>query len=253
MPTGRSITVRFRATVAVASFFHSGTTVLINTAYARASNAPEVSDVAFVTVVNSSSSIDISLTKMGRNLTREETAESSPVRSSPAETIEFIMRVKNTSSRTLNNVIIRDILPQAITLVPGSVKIGGASAADAITAAGLSLGNLTAGQEVVVTFSGLVANASQLPTGRTTVINTATVTATGVPTLTAQLPIIIANGGVVIPPVNTGPGETTVLALIISAIITLLYVGYTSTESYRRQEAGAIAKESHGEVSDFNK
>jgi len=250
MPRGRTITVRFRAAVVSASFFSSGTTVLTNTGYARGNYAPEVSDVAFVTVSNAQN-VSISLTKTGRNITRGETTDTSPVRSSPAQTLQFTLRARNMTLAAINNVMIRDVLPPAITLVPGSVRIGTTAAADSLTAAGLSLGTMAPGQEVTVTFQGKVAAGSQLPAGTTTVINTVTVSATGVPTISAQLPIIISNGGVVIPPVETGPGETTVLALIISAIITLLYVGYTSTDTYRRHEAGAIAKDSRGGTPDF--
>jgi len=250
MPRGRTITVRFRATVVSESFFSRGTTVLTNTGYARGDYAPEVSDVAFVTVSNAQN-VSLSLTKTGRNTTRGETSDTSPVRSSPAQTLQFSLRVRNMTLAAINNVMIRDVLPPAITLVPGSVRIGTTAAADSLTAAGLSLGTMAPGQEITVTFSGLVASATSLPTGTTTVINTVTVSATGVPTISAQLPIIISNGGTFIPPVDAGPGETTVLALIISAIITLLYVGYTSTETYRRHEAGAIAKESRGGMSDF--
>ncbi|HXV26948.1 MAG TPA: hypothetical protein VD862_02925 [Candidatus Paceibacterota bacterium] len=49
--------------------------------------------------------------------------------------------------------------------------------------------------------------------------------------------------------IPTGPGESTVLALIVSAIVTLLYVGYTSTDAFRRREAGVIARK--GGSSDF--
>jgi uncharacterized repeat protein (TIGR01451 family) len=252
MAAGRTITVRFRATVAAAGFFTSGTTSLTNTGYARGTNASEVSDVAFVTVVNSPSSLSISLTKMGRNVSRGQTGENSPVYSSPAQIIEFIIHVRNTSASSLTNVVLRDVLPQEITFIPGSVRIGGVVMADVLTSTGLSLGTLIAGQEVIVTFSGTVAQASALPAGTTTVLNTVTVTATNVPTLSAQLPIIITNGPVTIPPVDTGPGETTVLALIISAIITLLYVGYTSSDTYRRHEASAIAKDSRRTPTNFN-
>ncbi len=243
MSPGRTITVRFRATVAPASFFASGTSVLTNTGYARGSNAPEISDVAFVTIVNTPQNLTMSLVKMGRNITRGETGEHTPVYSSPGQTIEFILRVRNTSNAPLTNVVLRDIVPAGITAIAGSVRIGGSVAPDTLTGAGLSLGTLAVGQEVVVTFSGRVAIASELPAGTTTLINSVQVTATGVGMLTAQLPVIISSTAVVVPTVETGPGESTVLALIISGIITLLYVGYTSTDTYRRREVGELAKE----------
>ena len=243
MSPGRTITVRFRATVAPASFFASGTSVLTNTGYARGSNAPEISDVAFVTIVNTPQNLTMSLVKMGRNITRGETGEHTPVYSSPGQTIGFILRVRNTSNAPLTDVVLRDIVPAGITAIAGSVRIGSSVAPDTLTGAGLSLGTLAVGQEVVVTFSGRVAIASELPSGTTTLINSVQATATGVGMLTAQLPVIISSTAVVVPTVETGPGESTVLALIISGIITLLYVGYTSTDTYRRREVGELAKE----------
>jgi uncharacterized repeat protein (TIGR01451 family) len=253
MPTGRTITIRFRATVAPATFFATGTSVLTNTAYARGSNVTEVSDVAFVTIANLPQTLTMSLVKMGRNITRGETGERTPVYASPVQTIEFVLRVRNTSNAPLTDVVLRDIVPAGITFVPGSVRIGSSPASDTLTASGLNLGTLAVGQEVVVTFSGRVAGATELPTGTTTLINTAQATATGVGTLIAQLPVIITNTAVVVPPISTGPGESTVLALIISGIITLLYVGYTSTDTYRRREIGAIANETKDEPFNFRR
>lgn len=253
MSPGRTITVRFRATVAPGTFFASGTSVLTNTGYARGSNVPEVSDVAFVTIVNTPQNLTMSLIKMGRNVTRGETGEHTPVLSSPGQTIEFILRVRNTSNAPLTNVMLRDIVPTGIAAVPGSVRIGSSPASDALFGAGLNLGTLSVGQEVVVIFSGRVAVASELPAGTTTLINTVQATATGVGMLTAQLPVIITSTAVVVPPVDTGPGESTVLALIISGIITLLYVGYTGTDTYRRHEAGELVKESKDEPFNFGR
>src|SRR3990167_10459369 len=55
-------------------------------------------------------------------------------------------------------------------------------------------------------------------------------------------PIIIADSG---DParVSTGPGEAAVLALVMSLIASLLYVGYSYTPAYRRHEAKMYAKE----------
>lgn len=253
MSPGRTITVRFRATVAAASFFASGTSVLTNTGYARGSNAPEVSDVAFVTIVNAPQNLTMSLVKMGRNITRGETGERTPVLSSPGQTIEFVLRVRNTSNAPLTNVVLRDIVPTGITAIAGSARIGSVTASDTLFGAGLSLGTLAVGQEIVVIFSGRVAVASELPAGTTTLINTVQASATGVGMLTAQLPVIITSTAVVVPPVDTGPGESTVLALIISGIITLLYVGYTGTDTYRRHEVGELVKDAKDEPFNFGR
>jgi hypothetical protein len=53
------------------------------------------------------------------------------------------------------------------------------------------------------------------------------------------------------PPVTqvpTGPGESALLALIVAAIATLLYVGYASGETFRRREAQALANEGEDNI-----
>lgn len=243
MVPGRSITIRFRATVADQSFFLVGTTTLVNIAYAQGSNVAQVSDTAFVNVTRGSQVLSMTLTKMGRNLTRGQSGEYSSVNASPDENIEFVLHIRNVSSSTLTNVMIRDIVPQGITYQGGTARLNGQLLSDALVGSGVNIGSLAVGQEAVITLIGHVASAGNLPAGTTTLINTAQASADSVPTLTAQLPIIITNSNIVIPPVSTGPGESTILALIVSAIVTLLYVGYTGTDMFRRREAGQLAKE----------
>lgn len=43
--------------------------------------------------------------------------------------------------------------------------------------------------------------------------------------------------------VQTGPGQVTVISLILAAIAAVAYVGYTSTDWFRRREAGDIVNE----------
>jgi uncharacterized repeat protein (TIGR01451 family) len=252
MYPGRTITARFQAAVAPASFFAPGTSVLTNTGYTRGSNAPEVADMAFATIYSAPQNPTISLSKLGFNSTRGETAEHVPVYAGPNETVIFAIHVRNTSSTPATDVTLRDIIPHGITAIAGSVRINGTVASDALMSSGLPLGTLAPGQEVIVIVSGRIAASAQLPAGVTTLLNTAQAAASGIPTLAAQLPVIITNSALIIPPVSTGPGESTVLALIISAIITLLYVGYTGTDTYRRREAGALAKESKKDTGLFN-
>ena len=254
MASGRTITVRFRATVAPETFFTPGTTVLSDIAFARGSNVAEVSDLAFVTVTRIPPNASMTLVKLGRNITRGETVQSSVVHVSPSQTVEFALHVRNTSATVLTGLVVRDVVPQGITFVPGTVKVNGAtvSGGDALVTGGIGLAPLAAGQEVVITFVGTVSPASQFPVGLTTLLNTAYATAGNVPQLIAQLPVIVEVIAVVVPPIKTGPGESALLALVISAIITLLYIGYTSTETFRRREAKGLVRDSKQDRSSFD-
>lgn len=247
MPPGQTRTIRFRARVAEAGFFPFGTSTLVNTAFAKATNTPEVSDVAFVTVTRAPANPVLTIQKFGRNVSRNEVGERTSVTASPVDTIEFTVRVRNVSQTPATNVMVRDVVPQGITYLSGTATLNGQPTSDALAAGGLNIGTLQPGQEAVIRFQGRVAPANQLPVGTTTLINVALTWADGVPELQAQLPVIITTVSVTIPPVDTGPGEATVLALIISAIVTLLYVGYTSTDAFRRREASGIARTGGGQ------
>jgi hypothetical protein len=85
----------------------------------------------------------------------------------------------------------------------------------------------------------------------TTLTNTGYAVADNVPQLTAQLPVIIGQGPVT--QVPTGPGESTLLALIISAVVTLLYVGYTSTDTFRKHEAEGLAETDDRDLLNFKR
>jgi uncharacterized repeat protein (TIGR01451 family) len=254
MAPGRTITIMFRATVAPDSYFLPGTTVLTNMAYARGSNVPEVSDPAFVTVSRIVANASMALTKLGRNVSRGDTAQTSPVYAEPSQTIEFDVHVRNTSTTVLTGLVVRDVLPQGVTFVPGTVKVNGQTfpGGDALVTVGIGPGPLAAGQEVVVSFLGTVAPAAELPAGLTTLINVAQANADNIPQLIAQLPIIIGVPTPAVPPIETGPGESALLALIISAIITLLYVGYTSTDVFRRREVEGLAQKAKHDRSMFD-
>ncbi len=51
--------------------------------------------------------------------------------------------------------------------------------------------------------------------------------------------------------VETGPGETTILALIIGSIVALLYVGYAGSDAFRRNEAKSYSAEARKSPPDF--
>jgi len=251
LASGRTVTIRFRATVAPEAFFSNGSTTLVNTAWARASNAPEVVDFAFVSVMRGQNP-DMTLVKLGRNLTRGDTAQTNPVYAAPGQTVEFVLRVRNAAAAQLADVLVRDIVPQGISFIPGTVRLNGQAVSDALVSSGLTVGTLAPGQEAVITFSGRVASAADLPAGTTTFVNTVQASAQNVPLLQAQALVIVAREAA--PPVTqvpTGPGESALLALIVSAVITLLYVGYTSTDTFRRREAEHIARGGSGPF-DFN-
>jgi len=248
LTSGQTATIQFRAQVLSASSFSSGITTLTNTATASASNAPTVSDTAFVNVTITQ--LIMSLHKFGRNITQGQTGENSIVNAKPNETIEFILRVKSLSAAQLNNVIVSDVIPTGLTYITGTTTVNGVVRADdIINTTGLNIGSLSPGQEAVVKFQVKAGPSTAFPIGNSTLINTAKARADGVSEIIAQLPIIIANGTVGgAGQVPTGTGESLLLALAVSVIITLMYVTYTRTAAFRRREVKSMIR--HGRDDD---
>lgn len=241
MVPGRTIVVRFRALVAGSSFFSTGTTTLTNIVTAVSDNTPSISDPAFVSVTVSappSQTLRLEIRKFGRNITRGEFGEQTSVNASPNDTIEFIVRVRSLSTTRIDNVMVRDIIPQYVSYIPGTTSVNGiVRNDDLVSTSGLNIGSLDSNQEAVIRFSGRVNPSNTIPVGTSTVLNTANASTPQIPQVTAQVPVIIFNGqiaGVITVP--TGAGESILVAMAISAIVTLMYVSYTRTELFKRRE-----------------
>jgi hypothetical protein len=116
------------------------------------------------------------------------------------------------------------------TMTPVTVTIGGvqatasaqASASPAATSSPVSASSSPASSP-----AGAAAGASRSPTPR--------------PSSAAQS----------VSRVPTGPIETTLVAIILGSIATLLYVGYMGSDAFRRNEAKSIAAQEHKHDSDF--
>ena len=156
--------------------------------------------------------------------------------------IEVVIRVRDPSATNqATGVSVHATLPAGIAYRTGTTSVNGIlTSDDAVTTGSLALGNLGAGQEVVVRFRATV-SASAFPIGTTQAVITASATADGILARTAQLTVnvTIQAAGTV----QTGPGDAALVALMVSAIATLLYVSYTSSSTFRRHELERIGQE----------
>ena len=199
----------------------------------------------------------LDIQKTVRNVTAGGT-EGENVTAAPGQTVEFTLRVSSTGTGTATQVTVRDTLPSGLTYSVGSTTVDNVAAPDGVTGSGLSLGDMPAGRAVIVRFRAVLAAASFFPVGTTVLTNTATAQAAGVAASAATnvqntALISVTRGAPVPAQVPTGPGESAALALIVSVITTLLYVGYTSTEAFRRREATAEAQRSRSDLPDFRR
>ncbi len=212
-------TIRFRASVENYSYYN--TQSLINTARAMADNVNTVSDTATVFVNNATTNGNLTIQKLTRNTSRGETVERTSTSASANDTIEFIIRVKNSSSNTINNVIVSDALPNGLTYVTGSTGLNGYLIGDGITYSGVNIGTLSSGQEATLRFFAKVNSG----VSNTTINNTAQAKADNTPTAYSSAAVINIGTGYVLGAltVKTGAASMTIYAFLAAALITLGY------------------------------
>lgn len=66
--------------------------------------------------------------------------------------ITFTLKVHNTGTCPINNLVVTDVLPVGLTYVPGSTSINGDNPTNLNPAAGIPLGTLAPGDTFVITF-----------------------------------------------------------------------------------------------------
>jgi hypothetical protein len=147
------------------------------------------------------------------------------------------------TDETVPNVIVRADIPDTVTYADGSTEVNGVpTSVDSITGGGLALGSLSGGHNVTFVLS--VKGSSVLVAGTLESTITTHADGDGTSSVTDSVSITIDNtgsaGGAATTP--TGPAEVTTLALLVAALLSLLYVSYTHTGAYRSREVDSITK-----------
>lgn len=102
----------------------------------------------------------------------------------PGDKVDYQIHFKNTGESVLNKVVIRDMLPEGVTYVPGTTYLhnvnGTRQVADGITGNGLEIGNYGKGGGAYLKFTAQVAANSKLPKcGKNVLKNVARATTEG--------------------------------------------------------------------------
>jgi uncharacterized repeat protein (TIGR01451 family) len=88
----------------------------------------------------------------------------------PGETVDYIIRYKNTGTLTQENVVVKDTLPAGVTYVAGTTVLAnggnptGVTVANGVTTTGINIGAYAPGASAWVRFSAKVAANDNLPT-----------------------------------------------------------------------------------------
>lgn len=100
----------------------------------------------------------------------------------PGETVDYLLKYKNTSTIQQDDVTLRDTLPANMTYVAGSTTYAnskfpsGTAASDNVTTTGINIGSYAAGANAWVKFSAKVSGTEALPCGDSELVNKVTVT-----------------------------------------------------------------------------
>ena len=188
-----------------------------------------------VTIYVSSTGTNLSLTKLGRNLSAGGRVYSKTIQAAQGDVIEFYLTVSAGSNKDLYNVIVKDILPTNLNYRPGTTKVDGITQADTITTTGLSLGTLNRGTTKNISFQAI--NTSSVTYLSYT--NTAEVTANNENKVTDSATIlhgIVAGAATVV----TGAENYFLISLIVSFVFALLALYYLKFNPHGKMALATI-------------
>ncbi len=112
----------------------------------------------------------LSISKLGRNITKGETNWTDTIYADPGDEIEFYIKINSTDPGTSQNISVKDILPYKLNYVPGSTT--GATTFD-ITSGWRDIGNIPTNSSKDIYFKARLEDSSRFRTiGSTTLINT---------------------------------------------------------------------------------
>ncbi len=170
-----------------------------------------------ITIYTTSVSTNLSLTKLGRNLSNGDRVYSKVIRVTEGDVIEFYLTITAGNNRDLYNVNIKDIMPSVLSYMPSTTKINGVVQADTIATTGLSLGTIYKGASKTIVFQAISLSSGTY----LTYTNTAEVTADNETKITDSASItygLVAGAATI----RTGPLNTLLISLIISLISALI-------------------------------
>jgi uncharacterized repeat protein (TIGR01451 family) len=185
----------------------------------------------------------LTVQKTGRNTTSSDPTDSDSVTIYPGQTAQFRVNVVNNSSTGINAVKVTDTVPPGMSYTRGSTRIENQSiAADSVTTSGLAVGRLDPEESVTVQWSAIADKTTTISGGPNRSSPVVRVTGSGISEMTDDMSVTVygsgASGAGSVP---TGPGDAVLAALLTSAVLTLLYSGYTRSGLYRRREAEAMS------------
>ena len=191
--------------------------------------------------------------KKVRNLSDGQTQFFDSTTADPSEVLEFQIIINSGSG--IQNVSVREFLPEKISIRQNSLKVDGISFSGNITS-GISLGNLGQNQVKIITFLADIAPSNQFSFGQTTLTNTVTIYWNG-NSLSDSATVIVRKTGVlgIATTAPTGISNNffkySLFILIFGSILILLFKSHIikweewlerNKNKYQKMRAGALLK-----------
>lgn len=170
---GEEKIVTFDAKVATKDQFGFGLTSLENKAILKADNLDEASDIATIKVNNPSGAVILGVTKLGKNLSKNDLEWVNEINAEPGDTLEFQISVINNGGATASGFKLKDMLPATIKYA-GNLQINGISSDKDITFE-MDLGEFQPAETKIISFRAEVLGADKFKYGVTGHLNTAMV------------------------------------------------------------------------------
>ena len=184
----------------------------------------------------------------------------------PGDTLDFKIYYKNTGTTKQSTVMLRDVMPDKMELISGSVvavtpeapngvTLNAENEAELFSEAGLNIGNYLSGETATITYKARVKNSIDFSCGETSYTNDVTLeTENGTefdrvkittnktcatPVTPSQLP-------------TTGPGEITLAIIVVLVIIGGAFYFYKSTRALKKATAGGTTPETDKNLTNDN-
>ncbi len=212
--------------------YFNGNVIVQNDGHGVSANAIRVTDKALINITGGGQG-SIWIQKTGRDTTRGDSTTQVTLSTLASHEIEFSIKIGNSGSSTVNNVIVRDIMPSRITYI-GNVKVDGVSNNGSLIS-GINIGSISNGQTKTTTFTARVADQNQFSTLSTSLINTALVRADEISEFGDDMPITVTINVGTVP---TGFDTVAVAMLVAVGITGMFIVGSRTSIFGRYQYAG---------------